>query len=289
MAPLVDKSGERVRKMFGEISRRYDLMNHLLSGGIDIYWRRVTVKQAPPLGTAPILDVCTGTGDLALAYWKAAHSQKSHSQKSHSQQAHSPAAHSPAAHSPAAHSPAARGQGTHQQAMVTGTDFTPEMLEIARQKAARAIPATEPPIQFLEADTQQLPFPDDQFQIVSVAFGLRNVSDTRAGLLEMQRVCQPGGQVVVLEFSQPTLPGLAAFYRWYFRNVLPRIGQLFARNQEDAYNYLPQSVSEFPSGQQLADLMHNCGLQNVRFQPLTFGIATLYIGRKPDRAPPPAG
>jgi len=256
MASQVDKSGERVRKMFGEISRRYDLMNHLLSGGIDIYWRRVAVRQAPPQGTAPILDVCTGTGDLALAYWKAVHSQKTHSSAGHE-------------------------QGTQGQATVTGTDFTPEMLEIARQKAARVIPATELPIQFLEADTQQLPFPDDQFQIVSVAFGLRNVSDTRAGLLEMQRVCQPGGQVVVLEFSQPTLPGLAAFYRWYFRNVLPRIGQLFARNQEDAYNYLPQSVSEFPSGQQLADLMHSCGLQNVRFQPLTFGIATLYIGTKP--------
>lgn len=241
----VDKSGERVRKMFGEIASRYDLMNHVLSGGVDIYWRSYTVRTVAPAGTAPILDVCTGTGDLALAYWK-------------------------------------QGQG---RIPVFGTDFTPEMLDLAREKFGKqrrpAGTDHEATVEFREADTQHLPFADNTFQIVSVAFGLRNVSDTRAGLREMIRVCQPGGRIAVLEFSQPTMPGLAGLYRWYFKNILPRVGQLFARNNEQAYNYLPESVSEFPCGKALADIFAECGLDQVTFTPLTFGIATLYVGHKP--------
>lgn len=242
-ATTVDKSGERVQRMFGQIADRYDLMNHLLSGGIDVLWRKRTVRQVPPQGQDPILDVCTGTGDLALAFWKAA-----------------------------------RGK-----VRVVGTDFTPRMLELAREKAdhRRSADSETAAIEFVQADTQQLPFDDDTFQIVSVAFGLRNVQDTRAGLTEMLRVCKPGGRVAVLEFSQPTMPGFAGLYRWYFRNVLPRIGQLFAKNREDAYEYLPESVSEFPCGQELADIMSECGLEQVWFEPLTFGIASLYVGTKP--------
>ncbi|WP_437206385.1 bifunctional demethylmenaquinone methyltransferase/2-methoxy-6-polyprenyl-1,4-benzoquinol methylase UbiE [Planctomicrobium sp. SH664] len=237
----VDKSGDRVQRMFGQIADRYDLMNHLLSGGVDIYWRSYTVRTVAPRGTAPILDVCTGTGDLALAYWRAA----------------------------------------GRQVAVTGTDFTPRMLELSREKFARIQrDSGTAAVEFIQADTQHLPFPDDQFQIVSVAFGLRNVNDTRVGLKEMLRVCQPGGRVAILEFSQPTLPGLAGLYRWYFRNVLPRVGQLFAKNREDAYHYLPASVSEFPCGAKLAAIMEECGLRRVTFTPLTFGIATLYVGEK---------
>ncbi|MFO1019213.1 MAG: bifunctional demethylmenaquinone methyltransferase/2-methoxy-6-polyprenyl-1,4-benzoquinol methylase UbiE [Planctomycetales bacterium] len=238
----VDKSGERVRRMFGEISSRYDLMNHVLSGGVDYYWRWRTVRLVPPRGTDPILDVCTGTGDLALTYWKRA------------------------------------GKKTP----VIGSDFTHEMLVIAREKRERVVRGSDSAagVEFLEADTQQLPFADDTFQIVSVAFGLRNVCDTRAGLREMLRVCRPGGRVAVLEFSTPTLPLIRGFYLWYFKNILPLIGQMFARNQQSAYNYLPQSVSEFPQGKVLAGIMEECGLQKVRWKPLTFGIATLYWGEK---------
>lgn len=240
--PGVDKSGERVQRMFGQIADRYDLMNHLLSGGVDIYWRSWTVRRVPPRGDAPILDVCTGTGDLAIAYWNAG----------------------------------------SRQVNVVGTDFTPRMLELAREKFHRLCPdqPRSAAIEFIQADTQQLPFPDNHFQIVSVAFGLRNVCDTRAGLREMIRVCEAGGRVAVLEFSQPTLPVLADLYRWYFRNVLPRLGQLFAKNREDAYSYLPASVSEFPCGAALAQIMAECGLSEVTFTPLTFGIATLYVGTK---------
>jgi demethylmenaquinone methyltransferase / 2-methoxy-6-polyprenyl-1,4-benzoquinol methylase len=248
-AVTVDKSGERVRQMFGEISGRYDLMNHVLSGGTDIYWRWRTVRQCPPKGTAPILDVCTGTGDLALAYWKHA-----------------------------------RGS-----VEVVGTDFTPEMLRLADQKRDRWLKSQQSaagwqqsaPLTFLEADTQQLPFPDNHFQLVTVAFGLRNVCDTERGVREMVRVCQPGGRVAVLEFSMPNNVVLGPAYRWYFRNVLPRIGQMFARNRQSAYNYLPASVAEFPYGQELVDRFTSWGLTSVTQTPYTFGVATLYVGTKP--------
>ncbi|WP_437194426.1 bifunctional demethylmenaquinone methyltransferase/2-methoxy-6-polyprenyl-1,4-benzoquinol methylase UbiE [Planctomicrobium sp. SH527] len=236
----VDKSGDRVKQMFGEISTQYDRMNHVLSGGVDYYWRAYTVRKVPAIGNDPILDVCTGTGDLAIAYWNS----------------------------------------TKQKTRVVGTDFTPEMLVIARQKAEKARKNGGTKLEFIESDTQSLPFQDSEFQLVTVAFGLRNVSDTHAGLREMIRVCKPGGRVAVLEFSQPTMPVLAGLYRWYFKNILPRIGQLFAKNRQDAYNYLPQSVSEFPYGKELADIMTQCGLKKVTFTPLTFGIATLYVGQK---------
>ena len=231
--------------MFGEISGRYDLMNHVLSGGVDVYWRWRTVRRVAPVGSDPILDVCTGTGDLALAYWK-------------------------------------KGQG---RIRVEATDFTPEMLRIAEIKRdkrfSRQLAAGAAPITFREADTQHLPFDDNSFQIVSVAFGLRNVTDTDLGLKEMIRVCQPGGRVAVLEFSMPTNWLLNATYRAYFKHVLPRIGQLFARNRQAAYNYLPESVSQFPYGKALADKMEGCGLTGVTWTPMTFGIATLYVGTKP--------
>lgn len=245
----VDKSEARVRQMFGEISGRYDLMNHVLSGGVDVYWRWRTVRAVPLRGEAPVLDVCTGTGDLALAYWKA-------------------------------------GRG---KVPVMATDFTPEMLRIAETKRDRwkkSHPAADAaPLAFQEADTQHLPFADDQFQIVSVAFGLRNVTSTEKGLREMVRVCQPGGRVAILEFSMPGNPVMNWIYRMYFRFVLPRIGQFFARNRQEAYNYLPESVSQFPYGKALAAIMSSCGLSEVRWTPLTFGIATLYVGQKPAAAP----
>ena len=223
--------------MFGEIAPRYDLLNRLLSMGIDRRWRRRTTRIVPP-GEGPVLDVCTGTGDLALAYWKA----------------------------------------SGRAARVVGTDFAYPMLAIAQNKAAKA--GAESHVSFLEADTLRLPFPDESFQVVTVAFGLRNVCDTDGALREMARVCRPGGQVAVLEFSTPTAWPLRQIYLSYFRHVLPRIGQAVARNQQSAYNYLPESVGEFPQGEALAGRMAEAGLRDVRFYPFTFGIATLYAGTK---------
>jgi demethylmenaquinone methyltransferase / 2-methoxy-6-polyprenyl-1,4-benzoquinol methylase len=234
----IDKSSDRVRKMFGQIAGRYDLLNRLLSLGIDRSWRRRMVRLVPPEGDAPILDVCTGTADLALAYsW------------------------------------VSRGK-----VPIVGADFCKPMLAVGRGKCHRA--AGQPSVALFEADTLRLPFRGDTFQIVCVAFGLRNVADTDAGLREMTRVCLPGGRVAVLEFSMPNAWPLGDLYAWYFQRVLPRIGQALARNTLAAYNYLPRSVGRFPQGEALAERMRAAGLCDVWFRPMTFGVATLYVGRK---------
>jgi len=225
--------------MFGQIAGRYDFLNHLLSLGIDHYWRWRTVRRVRPEGLLPILDVCTGTGDLALAFDRAA------------------------------------GGGVN----IVAADFCHEMLAIGRQKAATA--GAYERITFLEADAQSLPLPSDAFQIVSVAFGLRNVADTDRGLAEMVRVAAPGGRVAVLEFSSPTREPFRSVYGWYFRHVLPRIGQFLARNSSAAYEYLPESVGQFPQGEALAERMRAAGLADVCCYPLTLGVATLYVGTKP--------
>lgn len=239
----LDKSGRRIREMFGEISPRYDFLNHFLSGGTDIYWRWRTVRAVPPEGDAPILDLCTGTGDLALAYWTKA----------------------------------------RRRVRVVGADFTPEMLVLANEKLARrrSRPEERSRVTFLGADAQRLPFAEGTFQIVSVAFGLRNVADSDQGLREMVRVCRSGGRVAVLEFSMPSNRLIRGGYRFYFRRILPRLGQLLSRNRQSAYSYLPASVEEFPQGAALVERMERVGLAEVTWRPLTFGVATLYAGRKP--------
>lgn len=237
----VDKSEPRIRRMFGEIAPTYDRLNHLLSMSVDKWWRRVTVKRVPPqAGAGPILDLCTGTGDLALAYDKAAAGK----------------------------------------VKIVGADFCHPMLTRGREKGLAA--GLNGRLNFVEADAQRLPFPDDHFQIVCVAFGLRNVTDTDRGLREMARVCRPGGRVAVLEFSRPKSRLIRAVYHGYFHSVLPRVGGWLSGKQEGkrAYRYLPESVGQFPDGEALCDKMRTAGLGDVTFTPLTFGIATLYVGTK---------
>src|SRR5262245_57808966 len=234
----IDKSGQRVQRMFGEIALHYDRMNHLLSLNVDRYWRSWTVKKLAPRPGEPILDVCTGTGDLAIAFQRA----------------------------------------TGGKSEIVAADFCREMLEIGRRKQASM--RIGPEFSFVEADAQQLPFEDNRFAIVSVAFGLRNLADTDRGLAEMTRVCQPGGKVAILEFSTPRWQPLRGFYLFYFRHILPRIGQFFARNHSAAYEYLPATVAQFPDGEQLAERMRAAGLKNIKYWPLTFGITTLYVGKK---------
>ncbi len=237
-APTVDKSDNRVRSMFGEIAPRYDFLNHLLSLNVDRYWRWRTTRIVPPRGDAPIADVCTGTGDLALAYDRA----------------------------------------SGGRCQIDATDFCPEMLERGDQKSVKR--GSQGRITFTEADTQDLPLESDKYQIVCVAFGLRNVADTDRGLAEMTRVCQPGGRVAVLEFTTPRWQPFKGLYGWYFRNVLPRLGQLLMRNSAAAYEYLPQSVGEFLQYEQLTERMERAGLVDVKYHSLTMGIATLYVGKK---------
>lgn len=235
---LLDKRESRIRGMFGSIAPSYDLLNHLLSLNIDKYWRWRTTRLVPPVPGAPILDLCTGTGDLALAYDRAA-------------------------------------RGT---APIVGADFAHAMLVRAVRKTQRRGAAGR--IHYLEADAQRLPLPDDRFQITTVAFGLRNVTDTERGLAEMVRVTRPGGRVAILEFSQPRHWLVGRLYRFYFRHILPLVGQAISRSRDNAYRYLPASVQEFPDGEALAERLRRHGLVEVRWYPFTFGIATLYVGVK---------
>ena len=241
----IDKSDQRVRRMFASIAHRYDLLNHLLSLNIDRYWRTFATRVATPVAGLPILDCCTGTADLALAY-------------------------------------DAAGRGG---SAIVATDFCREMLVLGRTKVQKAGAAGR--ITLVEGDTQRLPVPSDTFGVVSVAFGLRNVNDTVRGVDEMIRVARPGGTIAILEFSRPRGRLLGRLYLSFFRHLLPRVGQALAPNQDGAYNYLPQSVLEFPDGQAMLDLLAARGLSELKQFPLTGGIATLYVGTKPVLASEP--
>jgi len=246
----IDKSDDRVRRMFASIARRYDLLNHLLSLNIDRSWRRFTTRAVPPRPGEPVLDCCTGTADLALAYDLAAEGRS----------------------------------------LVVGTDFCREMLVLGHQKAARRGALGR--VILIEGDAQRLPVPDDTFAVVSVAFGLRNVRDTARGIDEMIRVASPGGKVAILEFSRPRGKLLGKLYMAFFRHILPRVGEAIAPNKDQAYHYLPRTVLEFPDGQEMLDLLASRGLIDMKLHPLTLGIATLYVGTKPnsmaESAPPAA-
>ena len=162
---------------------------------------------------------------------------------------------------------------------VVGADFCREMLVIGRQKVKKA--DAESRITLVEGDTQRLPAPSDTFGVVTVAFGLRNVADTAKGIDEMIRVAKPGGRVAMLEFSKPRVPILRGLYMFFFKKILPTVGQTVAPNQHEAYSYLPQSVLEFPDGQAMLDLLTARGLLEARQYSLTLGIASLYVGVKP--------
>jgi demethylmenaquinone methyltransferase/2-methoxy-6-polyprenyl-1,4-benzoquinol methylase len=243
----VDKSDRRVRRMFASIARRYDLLNHLLSLNIDRSWRTFTTRVVPPEPGVPVLDCCTGTADLALAYDRAAGGR----------------------------SP------------VVGADFCREMLEIGRDKVRKA--GATGRVTLVEGDARQLPAPDDTFGVVTVAFGLRNVSDTARGIDELIRVARPGGKVAILEFSRPRGRILGRLYLAFFRHILPRIGQALAPNDDNAYDYLPRSVLAFPDGPAMLELLAERGLIALEAHPLTGGIATLYVGTKPAAPPDRSG
>ena len=226
--------------MFASIAGRYDFLNHVLSLNVDRHWRRFTTRMVPPEPGVPVLDCCTGTADLALAYDRA-------------------------------------GKGGSP---IVGTDFCREMLVIGRKKAAR----TKGRVRLVEADTQRLPVPSNTFGVVTVAFGLRNVADTKLGLDEMIRAARPGGKVAILEFSRPRGKVLGTIWSGFFRSILPKLGQALAPNDHDAYGYLPSSVMQFPDGQAMLDLMSSRGLVDAVQHPLTFGIASLYVATKPPAA-----
>ncbi len=233
--PVGDRQdkGQDVQAMFASIAPRYDLLNRVLSLGIDRLWRREAAAEALAHSPRTLLDMATGTADFAIEL-------------------------------------ATRAPGLK----LTASDFVPEMLDIGRQKAG----ARHLDIKFEEGDALHLPYPDASFDAVTCAFGFRNFADYAAGLSEMWRVLTPGGRAVILEFPPPAQGLFGSLFRFYFRQILPRIGALVSGNA-DAYTYLPESVLAFPDPERLAQLMRATGFR-TRYKLLTFGIAAIHVGDK---------
>ena len=232
-----------VREMFTSIAPRYDLLNHVLSFNVDrLWWRRAARSFARVLAQpdARILDLCCGTGDMTFAL---------------------------------------RKQAGNNSPQVLGADFSHAMLQRARSKSLEKVSNGESAIpHWIEADALSLPFPDQHFNLVTSAFGFRNLADYDAGLREIARVLQPGGECGILDFSEPK--GLIGhLYRLYFKQVLPRVGTMIS-GLRGPYEYLPNSVERFPEPQEMLDRMRLAGFREASWMPYTFGIAGLYRGKK---------
>jgi demethylmenaquinone methyltransferase / 2-methoxy-6-polyprenyl-1,4-benzoquinol methylase len=232
-----------VREMFTSIAPRYDLLNHVLSFNVDrLWWRRAARSFARVLAQpdARILDLCCGTGDMTFAL---------------------------------------RKQAGNNSPQVLGADFSHAMLQRARSKSLEKVSNGKSAIpHWIEADALSLPFPDQHFSLVTSAFGFRNLADYDAGLREIARVLQPGGECGILDFSEPK--GLIGhLYRLYFKQVLPRVGTMIS-GLRGPYEYLPNSVERFPEPQEMLDRMRLAGFREASWMPYTFGIAGLYRGKK---------
>ena len=230
----MNKQKIRIEQMFSAIVPRYDLMNRLLSMGMDKIWRSRLVKALELSAGNKALDLCAGTGDVALEI-------------------------------------ARQVPGVS----VVALDFSPNMLEEGRKKAAQT--GAQEKIRFEVGDATALPFPDNSFDGASMAFGLRNVEDARKGIAEMARVLKPGGRGAILEFSRPSNPLLRLGSRLYIRIVVPLLGGLFS--QKSAYRYLADSIEEFTQNVNVPKLMEQ-GFEQVQARPLMFGVVSLYTGKK---------
>jgi demethylmenaquinone methyltransferase/2-methoxy-6-polyprenyl-1,4-benzoquinol methylase len=238
------EASTKVREMFTQIAPRYDLLNHLLSFELDRFWRARAAKCLRPILERPnalVLDLCCGTGDLAFAL--------------------------------------ARGG----KARVLGADFAHTMLVRARTKGAARSGAdgSKPPthMPFFEADALRLPFANASFDLVTSAFGFRNLANYEAGLREIYRVLKPGGTIAILEFAEPPQNFLGSLYRWYFTRVLPRIGWLISGHQS-AYTYLPKSVARFFRPPELAGLLRSVGYESVDFREWTMHTVALHTASR---------
>ncbi len=241
-----DAASKAVREMFTSIAPRYDLLNHVLSFNVDRMWWWRTARRFDTILKRPgvrVLDLCCGTGDMAFALRRRVESTR---------------------------------------AQIVGADFSHAMLQRATAKSSRCAAAGKtgqpPSLRWIEADALRLPFPDARFELVTSAFGFRNLADYDAGLREILRVLAPGGECGILDFGEPR-GVIGSMYRIYFKSVLPRIGTLIS-GVRGPYAYLPASVERFPAPDEMLTRMKQAGFAEAAWTPYTFGVAGLYWGKK---------
>lgn len=225
----------QVAEMFNHIAGKYDFLNHFLSAGIDKSWRRKAISEIATVNPHSILDVATGTGDLAIT------------------------------------------AAILKPSQITGIDIADQMLAVGRKKV-EAIGLSSV-IKLEHGDSEAMPYPNDTFDAVTCAYGVRNFEHLEHGLREMCRVMRPGGKVAILEFSRPTAFPVKQAYQFYFRAILPLLGRIVSRHAT-AYTYLPESVMAFPQGSEFTDILIRCGFREAKATPLTLGVTTLYTATK---------
>lgn len=234
-----DEAGDKksqVSRMFNRIAPYYDLLNRLLSLGIDTVWRRRAIDKLTGDGPRLILDVATGTADLAIESARRLQPDK-----------------------------------------VIGIDISTEMLEIGRRKIRQR--GLDTVIELQEGDSENLPFPDNTFDAITVAFGVRNFENLEKGLMEMQRVLKKEGRLIVLEFSKPRVFPFKQVFNGYFKYILPAIGRLTSKDPK-AYRYLYESVQAFPDGEDFLNILQQTGYKTNQCIPLSLGICSIYVGEK---------
>ena len=234
---------KEVQQMFSSIAPRYDRANDVLSFGIHRLWRRRAVSLLDIHEGERALDLCTGTGDLALLLAERV------------------------------------GAG----GLVHGLDFVPEMLSLAQRKEQGLRSTNPKiacaPINWIHGDAMNIPLPDSSVDCVTIAFGIRNVDNPKLCLEDIRRVLAPNGRLVVIEFGKPKLPIFSVLYQWYSDNLMPKIGGVITGNKA-AYEYLPRTSKAFPCREMFLELMTRCGFQEVKMESLFGGIAYLYRGDK---------
>lgn len=226
---------EQVEQMFDNISKKYDLLNRILSMGIDVSWRKKVVKSIVKAKPQTILDIATGTGDLAIQMANATNAQ------------------------------------------ITGFDLSAGMLEVGRKKVATQ--NLQDRIKMIQGDAENMPFKDNTFDCITVAFGVRNFENLQKGLDDIYRVLKPGGKFIILEFSQPESFPMKQLYSFYSKQILPKVGKQISKDQS-AYTYLPDSVKAFPYGEAMKNILKKSNFSQTLDKKLTFGIASIYESSK---------
>lgn len=221
--------------MFNNIAGKYDFLNHFLSAGIDIVWRRKAVSLLAPEKPKLVLDIATGTADFAIETLKL------------------------------------------KPEKIVGVDISEGMLAVGREKLQKKGLSNK--IELYYGDSENLPFEDNTFDAITVAFGVRNFENLSKGLAEMNRVLKPGGTAVVLEFSKPKAFPMKQLYHFYFKNILPVVGRIVSKDNA-AYTYLPESVQAFPDGKDFISIFEEVGFKSTKWHSLTFGISSIYTGKK---------